>query len=96
MRLIDADALKASVPETSVDIFENCRNCKTLMDWEVKKLIDDAPTIDALALLKEQEAVEPKKQIEETEWIVCGHCNGHIIHKWKFCPSCGRSVKWDA
>ncbi len=50
---------------------------------------------DALALLKEQDAIEPKKQIEEAEWIVCGHCNGHIIHKWKFCPSCGRKVKWE-
>ena len=44
MRLIDADALKVSVPDTSADIFENCRNCKTLMDWEVKELIDQQPT----------------------------------------------------
>ena len=44
MRLIDADALKANVPDTSADIFENCRNCKTLMDWQVKELIDQQPT----------------------------------------------------
>lgn len=61
--------------------------------WDLVHLVEIAK--DALALLKEQDAVEPKKQIEETEWIVCGHCNGHIIHKWKFCPSCGRQVKWD-
>jgi hypothetical protein len=45
MRLIDADALKANVPDTSADIFENCRNCKTLMDWQVKELIDQQPTV---------------------------------------------------
>ena len=46
-RLIDADALKANVPNTNVDIFENCRNCNTLMDWQVKELIGKMPTIDA-------------------------------------------------
>ena len=45
--------------------------------------------------LKEQKPVEPKKQIEEAEWIVCGNCNKHLIHKWKYCPYCGRSVKWE-
>lgn len=46
MRLIDADALKTSVPKTSADIFENCRNCKLLDDWKVKELIDNAPTVE--------------------------------------------------
>lgn len=27
-RLIDADALIMAIPDTSADIFENCRNCK--------------------------------------------------------------------
>lgn len=51
MRLIDADALKANVPNTNVDIFENCRNCSTLMDWQVKELIDKMPTIDAVEVV---------------------------------------------
>lgn len=54
MRLIDADALKKAIPNTHVDIFENCRNCRLLDDEQVKQLIDDTPTIE---LLKEQEAV---------------------------------------
>ena len=53
MRLIDADALKKAIPNTHVDIFENCRNCRLLDDEQVKQLIDDAPTIE---LLKEREA----------------------------------------
>ena len=51
--------------------------------------------LDVLALLKEQEAVKPVKQIEENEWTVCGHCRKHLISKWMFCPYCGRKVKWE-
>lgn len=51
-RLIDADALKANVPNTNVDMFENCRNCTTLCDWEVKELIDKQPTIDAVKVVR--------------------------------------------
>ena len=45
-RLIDADALKKSLPETRVDVFENCRNCTLLDKEQVNELIDAAPTVD--------------------------------------------------
>lgn len=45
MRLIDADALKNMVPDTRVDIFENCRNCALLTAEDVTQLIDRAPTV---------------------------------------------------
>ena len=46
MRLINADALKLAIPETSVDAFQNCRNCVLLDKEQVNELIDAAPTID--------------------------------------------------
>ncbi len=46
MRLIDADALKKAIPETSVDAFQNCRNCVLLDKEQVHELIDAAPTVD--------------------------------------------------
>ena len=46
MRLTDADALKLAIPETRVDVFENCRNCTLLSKEEVLELIDAAPTIE--------------------------------------------------
>lgn len=60
---------------------------------------------DALVLLKEQDAVEPKFVMNE--WR-CGAC-GHVVLTYSFdtnegkmgkvmanyCPSCGRSVKWE-
>ncbi len=51
-RLIDADALKKSVPNTHVDIFENCRNCELLDDEQVEELIDNASTIDAVPVVR--------------------------------------------
>ena len=54
MRMIDADALKENVPDTSADIFENCRNCKTLMDWQVKELIDQQPTVNPWHRVEEE------------------------------------------
>lgn len=46
MRIIDADALKLSIPETRDDIFENCRNCTLLSKEQVLEVIDAAPTIE--------------------------------------------------
>lgn len=50
MRLIDADALKHSVPKCYVG--EHCETC-TLIDYEdVNDLIDTAPTIDAVQVVR--------------------------------------------
>jgi hypothetical protein len=46
MRLIDADVLKKAIPETSVDAFQNCRNCVLLDKEQVHELIDASPTIE--------------------------------------------------
>lgn len=46
MRLVDADALKLAIPETSVDAFQNCRYCVLLDKEQVNELIDAAPTVE--------------------------------------------------
>jgi len=54
-----------------------------------------------LALLKEQEAVEPKKENDGTPepwtswWFVCGECHVAIDRSDIFCRHCGRKVKWE-
>ena len=56
---------------------------------------------DALALLKEQEAVEPRKKNDGNPqpwtcwWYVCGDCGQEIEFHDRFCRWCGRSVKWE-
>ena len=52
---------------------------------------------DALSLLKEQEAVEPII----TDHIVfgtsrkCSKCNQYLFPAGKYCPHCGKEVKWE-
>ena len=60
---------------------------------------------DALKLLKEQEPVPPRKAkryIEYSDTAVtfpdtydCGKCGEELPNNAKYCPGCGRTVKWD-
>ena len=60
---------------------------------------DISPTIDVLALLKEQEAVKPKSKSRHGSTTMyqhfCGNCMAMLHGKPKYCPNCGRSVKWE-
>jgi hypothetical protein len=49
---------------------------------------------DALELLKEQEPIEPIHNLGITR---CGNCNCEIdkYEGIKYCPFCGRKVKWN-
>lgn len=52
---------------------------------------------DAIALLKEQEPVEPKRKDvahNGIDWF-CGKC-GHCVRRLdNYCSRCGRKVKWN-
>jgi len=53
---------------------------------------------DALALLKEQEAVPPEREYSGggiTWWNVCGACRTAINPNDKYCHECGRKVRWN-
>ena len=54
---------------------------------------------DALALLKEQEAIKPKSKVRHGAYAqiqhFCGNCNAMLHGKPKFCSECGRKVKWE-
>ena len=57
---------------------------------------------DALALLKEQEAVEPYQH--DAVWL-CGNCEKEVVgwdddidgkeNRYPYCRQCGKSVKWE-
>ena len=47
---------------------------------------------DAMELLKEQEPVKP---IRLENWWKCPSCSGNIVANMKYCPRCGRAVKWN-
>lgn len=76
-----------------------CRDCSHYQDDRLdcmEKLL-----ADALSLLKEQEAVQPRKEDDGNPqpwtawWYVCGDCGREIEYHDRFCRWCGRAVKWD-
>jgi len=53
---------------------------------------------DALAMLKEQEAVEPEVEaLNEIDRLYrCPRCHKHFFYeKQKYCDQCGQAVKWE-
>ena len=52
---------------------------------------------EAIALLKEQEAVEPKEAKFETFGSTrkCSNCNKYLFPAGRYCPHCSRPVRWD-
>lgn len=88
-RLIDGDALKENIPNTNVDIFENCRNCTTLCDWEVKELIDKMPTIDAVEVVHGNWEVVDQ---EEPRRYGCSICKRLSFYVTNYCSCCGAKM----
>lgn len=78
----------------------NCIECPYIEECEhVGSLIGIPLMRDAFALLKAQEPVSvQKKQMEmvglQTWGWVCGNCGQTVLFSAKFCPWCGREVKW--
>ena len=86
----------------------HCSDCSyTNMDILGERCLIDLIN-DALALLKDQEAVEPQTQPSaKGYWFTCGACGWWLfevrdtVHfddrkRIRFCTSCGQAVKWNA
>lgn len=88
-KLIDRDALIASIPKTNVDIFENCRNCSTLCDWQVRELIEQAELVDAVEVVHgEWEVVDQ----EEPRRYGCSVCKRLSFYMTNYCSCCGAKM----
>lgn len=55
----------------------------------------DGVLMNCSVLLKEQEAVEPNPVHNSYRWFACGKCDCSITREDRFCPRCGRAVKWE-
>ena len=61
---------------------------------EINKAKDRCDAVeDALALLKEQEAIKPKN--DAFGHPCCPKCNVLAYRSWRFCPHCGQAVEWN-
>ena len=79
----------------------NCADCPYYVDDDNHiRCVNDLHD-DALELLKEQEAVEPIKPLDKDDdyTFMCSNCKGELfcgdVIRDNFCPTCGRSVKWE-
>lgn len=83
--------------EVCSDLFGNCYDCPYMANGGDPEQCDRQAFKDALALLKEQEPI-PVKRIDgkHNHFIKCGNCNIDLMSGMKYCPQCGRAVKWDA
>lgn len=82
--------------EIHLDLNSDCEGCAYDNGEECfKKMITDA-----VALLREQEAVEPitAREGRNKYWsyYVCPNCNDDLFYGQKYCSECGKAVKWDA
>lgn len=82
----------------------SCGNCPYEIEQRENEGISDCTSVlayDALVLLKEQETVEPKKTAyQRVDHTIacryrCGTCDMSIFPSYKYCPFCGREVKWE-
>ena len=94
-----------------LEICSDCGFCESIKKFDLRcpyrnndgKGCDRSQLLmDAIALLKEQEAVEPLPQ-NSNGWVrtiklwYCGACHSKISRRTsKYCPNCGRAVNWDA
>ena len=82
--------------EVCKSVDDTCANCPY-----VKEVCTTTLSADALALLKERDAVKPikendgKKEPWTTWWYVCGACGKVAVDTYdKFCRNCGTPIDW--
>lgn len=75
----------------------NCTECPLFYKDEC----NDELMHEVLTLLREQEPVKPKRALGVLpDWYHCGVCGADMLdtgdgYRPKYCPQCGRAVKWD-
>ena len=77
MRLIDADALKKAIPETTVDASTKYRYCVTFEREDVLAIIDDAPTVDIDRPTRSQ-FKRMAVQLGYEKVVHCSECKHHV------------------
>lgn len=100
MRLIDADALKDALIEyTPYDMGSEFRNTNRLHKmFTVTDALDDAPTVDAVAVARGEWLAECDPTYTANGWYVCTACKDtqyfdDYLYRYNYCPSCGAEMK---
>ena len=84
------------------DCDRNCADCELVQDdSDLHEMYTDV-----ISLLKEREAVEPRRDANHVRMFRCGACGEYVgfidsnpgdpNEQDNYCRNCGRKVKWDA
>lgn len=77
-------------------MFDRCGECPYYEVADEPFQCRDALLMDAFELLKEQGPVKPKfVDGKRNRFIKCGKCNLDLMSNMKFCPRCGKEIKWN-
>ena len=92
--------------ETVIKGLKKCRRCECddCTEKGASKALWDCPAYDdfvdsAIVLLKEQEPILCGEKIKAGDVVLdfyeCGYCKNAIRKPWRYCPFCGKEVKWN-
>lgn len=80
----------------------DCRDCAYYIREDTPAYCNFRQILrDALALLKEQDAVEPRTKpsggwVRTIKLWYCGACHSKISRRTsKYCPNCGKPILWE-
>ena len=96
MRLIDADTLlenynlKDATKYGNKDAEQQAHSYDTLMMYEIADMIEDAPTIDAVPVVRGEWLVLNGKLVKCFE---CSACHALNDYKTRHCPFCGADMR---
>ena len=96
-RLIDKDNLIKTIPNTDIDMFENCGRCTLLDKEEVIAIINKAPTIDAEPVRHGKWLYIEHKLSKDYSiaYYCCSECDfpTYSDQDKYYCPNCGAKMK---
>lgn len=90
------DAIDA-IPQTSVDAFENCRNCELLDREQVVEILESLPSADRPTgkwAIEERDCIYGQKYI-----LTCSECGDAVsvtessLPHEKYCRNCGARMQ---
>lgn len=92
--MVDREKVKKGLKEHGDRRFHSCDNCPYVNSTGCQLELCS----DALALLEEQEPVEPEVEVlnEIDRLYRCPKCHKCFFYeKQKYCDQCGQEVKWE-
>ena len=55
----------------------------------------DTVSTDPFAIFTWRDLFEPTIPVKKMNWYVCGKCRTKLYREYKYCPECGKEIRWD-